>query len=81
MTINQIRKLHQAKPFQPFRINLADSRSLVVAHPELLAINEGGRTVIVVTGDENLYEVVDLLLVTSLEGLNGHTKPNKKRRM
>ena len=81
MTINQIRKLHQAKPFQPFRINLADSRSLVVAHSELLAINEGGRTVIVVTGDENLYEVVDLLLVTSLEVLNGHTKPNKKRRM
>jgi hypothetical protein len=80
MTINQLRKLHQAQLFQPFRINLADSRSLVVAHPELLAINEGGRTIIVVTGDENLYEVVDLLLVTSLEVLNGHPRAQKKRR-
>jgi hypothetical protein len=80
MTINQIRKLHQARPFQPFRINLADSRSLDVVHPELLAINEGGQTVIVVTGDENLYEVVDLLLVTSLEVLNGQAKAGKKRR-
>jgi hypothetical protein len=80
MTANQIRKLHQARPFQAFRINLADSRSLVVSHPELLLINEGGRTIIVVTGDENLYEVVDLLLVTSLEVLNGQAKPQKRRR-
>jgi hypothetical protein len=79
MTIDQIRKLHQARPFQPFRINLADSRSLVVSHPELLAVNPPGRTLIVVTGDENLYEVVDLLLVTSLEVLNGHTKQRKRR--
>jgi hypothetical protein len=80
MTINQIRKLHQARPFQPFKMNLADGRSLGVMHPELLAVNEGGRTVIVVTGDENLYEVVDLLLVTSLEVLNGQMKSHKKRR-
>ena len=81
MTINQLRRLHQAQPFQPFRINLADSRSLVVSHPELLAISEGGRTIIVVTGDENLYEVVDLLLVTSIEVLNGQAKSHKKRRL
>jgi hypothetical protein len=79
MTIDQIRKLHQARPFQPFRINLADSRSLEVSHPELLAINPSGRTIIAVTGDENLYEVVDLLLVTTLEVLNGHAKPRKRR--
>jgi hypothetical protein len=79
MTLEQIRKLHQARPFRPFRINLADSRSLDVAHPELLAINAGGRTIIVVTGDENLYEVVDLLLVTSLEVLNGQAKSRKRR--
>lgn len=80
MTANQIRKLHQARPFRPFRINLADSRSLDVTHPELLAVNEGGRTIIVVTGDENLYEVVELLLVTSLEVLNGQAKPQRRRR-
>jgi hypothetical protein len=51
-----------------------------VTHPELLAVNEGGRTIIVVTGDENLYEVVDLLLVTSLEVLNGRARAPRKRR-
>ena len=79
MTIDQIRRLHRAQPFQPFRINLADSRSLVVNHPELMLINEPGRTIIVVTGDENLYEVVDLLLVTSLEVLNGHARRRRGR--
>lgn len=78
MTIDQIRKVHQAKPFQPFRIHLADSRAIDVTHPELLAVNEPGRTIIVVTGGEALYEVVDLLLVTSLEVLNGHAKPRKR---
>jgi hypothetical protein len=79
MTIDQIRKVHQAKPFQQFRIHLADSRAIDVTHPELLAVNEPGRTIIVVTGDESLYEVVDLLLVTSLEVLNGHTRSRKRR--
>lgn len=79
MTIDQIRKVHQAKPFQAFRIHLADSRAIDVTHPELLAVNEPGRTIIVVTGDESLYEVVDFLLVTSLEVLNGHAKSRKRK--
>jgi hypothetical protein len=79
MTVDQIRKVHQAKPFQPFRIHLADSRAIDVTHPELLAVNEPGRPIIVVTGDESLYEVVDLLLVTSLEVLNGHAKSRKRK--
>ena len=79
MTIEQVRKLHQARPFQPFRMHLADSRSLDVVHPELLAISEPGRTVIVVTGDESLYETVDLLLVTSLEVLNGRAKAGRRK--
>jgi hypothetical protein len=80
MTIDQVRRLHRAQPFQPFRIHLADSRYLDVVHPELLAISQSGRTVIVVTGDENLYEVVDLLLVTSLEVLNGRGRSSRRRR-
>jgi hypothetical protein len=79
VTIDQLRKLHQARPFQAFRMHLADSRSLDVVHPELLAISEPGRTVIVVTGDKSLYEVVDLLLVTSLEVLNGRVKSAKRK--
>jgi hypothetical protein len=78
MTIDQVRRLHQAQPFQPFRIHLADSRAIDVAHPELMAINEPGRTVVV--AHEGAFEIIDLLLVTSLEVRNGHPKSTRRKR-
>jgi hypothetical protein len=66
MTIEQIRRLHQAKPFQPFDIHLADGRSLPVEHPEVLAITPPGRTIGVGLSDGTI-EIVDLLLVTTLK--------------
>ena len=76
MTTEQIRKFHQAQPFRPFSINLADGRSIPVNHPELLAL--GGRT-IAVFEEPDAAEIIDLLLVTTLKpaasngsGRNGH---------
>ena len=63
-TIEQLRKLHQARPFQAFDIHLADGRSLAVEHPEVLAITPPGRTIIIGLPD-GTFEIVDLLLVTS----------------
>lgn len=77
MTIDQIRKLHQARPFQAFRLHMADGRALEVPHPEMLAIMPPGRTVFVATGEED-YEIVDLLLFASLEVVNGQPKSNRK---
>ena len=77
MTIEQLRQMHQARPFQPFRVNLADGRHLDVEHPEFLAHTPTGRTVMIAKPDES-FEVVDLLLVTSLDLVNG--KPIQKRR-
>jgi hypothetical protein len=65
MTIDQLRQFRNASPFQPFEINLADGRSLVVDHPECLAVTSTGRTIGVAVGD--VIEVVALLLVTSLK--------------
>jgi hypothetical protein len=78
MTIEQLRRVHRAQPFQPFRLQLADSRSVDVTHPEILAINEPGRTVSVVS--DGAFEIIDLLLVVSLELLNGHAKPTRRGR-
>lgn len=70
MTIEQLQQMHQALPFQPFRVHLADGRRLDVHHPEFLAQSPTGRTMSI--GKPNgAFEVVDLLLVTSLEVLNG----------
>jgi hypothetical protein len=77
MTIDQVRKLHQAQPFHAFRIHLADSRAIDVSHPELIAINEPGRTIVV--AHEGVFEIIDLLLVTSLEMLNGRARSARRK--
>ena len=66
MTIEQLSKMHQARPFQPFDIHLADGRTLPVNHPEFLARSPTGRTIAVGHTDGTL-EIVDLLLVVSLK--------------
>lgn len=79
MTTDQIRKFHQAKPFQPFEIDLAEGRSFSVEHPELLALSSGGRTIAVGVPDGTI-EIIDLLLVTSLKPrANGSTQPKRRR--
>lgn len=70
MTIGQLREVHRAQPFRPFRLHLGDGRALPVPHPEFLAIHPTGRTVIVF-GPKDHFEIVDLLLVTGIEVPNG----------
>jgi hypothetical protein len=74
MTIEQLRRLHSARPFKAFDIHLADSRSLSVDHPEQLAISASGRTLGVARPDDTI-ETIDLLLVVSLK-----PRPNGARR-
>jgi len=77
MTVQQLRKLHQARPFEPFEIHLADGRALPVRHPEMLAIAPPGRTIGVGLKDGTI-EIVALPLVTSLKPLvNG--RPRRRR--
>ena len=66
MSIESLRRMHQARPFQPFEIHLADGRALPVEHPENLAQSLSGRTIGVAHPDGSI-EVVDLLLVVSLQ--------------
>ncbi len=78
MTVEQLRKMHQAQPFRPFDIHLADGRSLPVEHPELLAITPPGRTIGVGLHDGTI-EVVDLLLVKSLNPRTNGAKRSRRR--
>jgi hypothetical protein len=75
MSIDLVKALHQARPFQPFLIHLADGRTLEVPHPEFMAQTPMGRTIIV-TKDEESLEIVDLLPVVSLEPIKmGERRP------
>jgi len=66
MTIAEFRKLLAARPFQPFTLHMADGRKVLVKHPEFVAVAPSGRTAIVYQPN-NDFEIVDLLLVTSLK--------------
>jgi hypothetical protein len=65
MMIEQLRQVHQATPFSPFTIYMADGRSYPVPHREFLSHSPTGRTVIVHHADDS-FSVLDLLLVNEL---------------
>jgi hypothetical protein len=73
MTVEQLRTVHHAKPFQPFTIHMADGRSFFVRHPDFLSHSPSGRTLIVHHDDEG-FSILDLLLVTELE-VHAASKP------
>jgi hypothetical protein len=75
MTIERLDKLHHAQPFKAFTIFLGDGRKFHVSHPELLLHPPGTRTFVVWADDA--FEIIDLLLVTSLRQEN---RPRNDRR-
>jgi len=76
MTIEQVKQLYSAAPFRPFIIHLADGRRIHVKHREFMATSPSGRTIVVYQTDDS-FNIIDLLLVTSLEVKNG--KASKSR--
>jgi hypothetical protein len=79
MTITDLRQMHQARPFRPFRVHLADGRRLDVLHPEYLSHSPSGRTMVIHKRDDT-FEIADLLLVTSIEALNGKGRTGRSGR-
>jgi len=79
MTMEQLREAHQARPFRPFKLCLADGREIDVRHPEFLLLHpRSARTFVVATSPES-YRVVDLLLVTSLDFGYGRARRTRRR--
>jgi hypothetical protein len=74
VTTEQLHKLHNTRPFQPFSIRLGDGQALKVEHPEMLAYSPKARTAVVYRKDGS-FEIVALLLVT---GLDVHPPRNGK---
>lgn len=67
MTIEELRKVYQAQPFRPFVLHLADGRTFKIPHREFVAHSPKGRTLIVF-GEGDDFDILDLLLVTGIEG-------------
>ena len=79
MTIEQLRTIHHANPFQPFTIYLADGRQVYVPHRDFLSHSPSGRTIIVHHEDDS-FSIIDLLLITELKVGNGKASSKKGKR-
>lgn len=66
MKINMLRELHEARPFVPFTITLADGRKLTVVHNEFLYFFPSGRAVMLAHNDDR-FTLIDLLHVTAVD--------------
>lgn len=78
MTVEHLRRVHRAQPFERFVLRTADDREYDVSHPEVLSISPKGRTIVVMTPDGG-HDVIDLLLVTSLHLGDGKPRRPRKR--
>jgi len=78
MTINQLRQLHEARPFRPFALRLAHGSQVKVPHPEFMWIHPGGRTIHVAV-DDDAARIIDVFLVLALETGNGALRGRRKR--
>ncbi len=66
MTIDKLREILHAQPFEPFTIHVADRRRVAVPHPDFISLDPRGRIVHVFHKDGR-SEFIDCTLVTSLE--------------
>jgi hypothetical protein len=69
MTADQIRTFSDATPFVPFRVHTASGKWVDVPHPDFMHLSPSGRRLIVDKADDT-FEVIDVLLVTSVETLS-----------
>lgn len=75
MTTDQFRNALRAKPFRPFDLKTGDGAHYVVNHPETALLTQGGRTVFINTGGEDVA-ILDLLLVHAIEFANPSASAN-----
>jgi hypothetical protein len=66
MTTQEIQRAMAAKPFEPFRLLVADGRSYDVRHPEHLAFSGKGKLIAIGMEDDS-FVTLDLLLVAGLQ--------------
>jgi len=82
MTSDKLKEVLKAEPFAPFRLHLADGRSIDVPHPELMAISPSGR-VAYVFRQGNRHDSghhFDVLMITDIEVRTARPGNGRQRR-
>ena len=86
MDIGGIREAMRQQPFVPFQLRLADGRTVLVRHPEFIAISANNRRIAVFAQPEDAMMIIEPLLIVSIDfqptlgaappGSNGATGTN-----
>ena len=76
MTIKELKKAKDERPFRPFLIHMSDGRELKVPHPDAVAWENDDAEIAVCMVPGGGWEVIDVILITSL----GIAPPTSARR-
>lgn len=73
-----MKQVLDADPFRPFVLRLADGRAIRVLNPHNVAFLGNGRTLFVAHHKSEQFELIDLLLITSIVLGGASREPRRK---
>ncbi len=67
MSADELRSLLRAIPFRPFTAFLPSEKGFSVPHPDFAVLTPPGRTLIVLHGEDNGFDLLDVPLISRVE--------------
>lgn len=80
MTIQALTEVIDADRFRAFTLRLADGRAIRVTNPHSVAFLGNGRTLFVAHPRQEKFELIDLILINSVEVSTSSGSAGKRRR-
>lgn len=66
MTVEKIRSLLRATPFQSFEVHTPDGRAFQVPHPDFAMLSGTGRLLHVARPESDQEDIIDIALITDI---------------
>jgi hypothetical protein len=66
MTVEKIRDLLRASPFQSFEVHTPDGRAFKVPHPDFAMLSGTGRLLHVARPETDEEDIIDIALITDI---------------
>jgi hypothetical protein len=66
MTVEKIRSLLRATPFQSFEVHTPDGRAFQIPHPDFAMLSGTGRLLHVARPESDQEDIIDIALITDI---------------
>jgi hypothetical protein len=66
MTVEKIRSLFRATPFQSFEVHTPDGRAFQIPHPDFAMLSGTGRLLHVARPESDQEDIIDIALITDI---------------